>query len=409
MSRLQKDKSIVAAARNELHTRKSVSKAVRHIVECMDPPLPALVRRSDRVLVKVNLGCTGLRTPEMRFTSHPAYVEAIIECLCDCGAKVAFGDDVSRAAQYQERIWSAAGMLDIASRTGALLVDFVQAGGREVRGFLPCPRKHFITNAALDADVIVNAANCRSLSTVVLSGAIKNMFGSMLGKRKMRLHCMFPHVRDFSRVLVDVYRVVQPRVSFLDLTSVIEAQAISPTIRNVGLMLGSTDPIALDTIAAHAIGYENLTLWTSVYGNAVGLGCNKIDHIEIRGLDWNTFERKRLRPPAPPRTSEDSLYERVTRILNNTILKPRPVIDQQMCTGCGDCRSRCPAGAIDASDANFAINHSVCADCGCCLKVCSAAEAVNLEFVGIARIVRKLEQIMKAGLSHRQHDSEAHA
>ena len=100
-----------------------------------------------------------------------------------------------------------------------------------------------ITNLVFDADVVVNAANCRSLSDVVLSGAIKNMFGAMLGTRRSRLHGMFPRSRDFSQVLVDIYRVIRPQVSFLDLTSVIEAQSLAPEIQPVGLMLGIEIPL----------------------------------------------------------------------------------------------------------------------------------------------------------------------
>src|SRR5215471_17480929 len=187
-------RSIVAAARNDVHTEDSVFKAVRAVVEKMSPTLPSLIKRGDKVLVKVNMGCTGMREPELRYTSHPTYVQAIIECLLDCGAKVMFGDDVSRVAKHVNRLWASTGMTTVAARTGAQLVDFVTAGGREVRGFLPYPRTHFITNLAFEADAIINAANCRSLLYVGLSGAIKNMFGTVLGTRKGRLHGLFPDI-----------------------------------------------------------------------------------------------------------------------------------------------------------------------------------------------------------------------
>lgn len=167
-----------------------MSAAIRNVVEHLSPPLPTLIGRSDKVLVKVNMGCSGVRSPELRYTSHPAYVEAIIGVLQDCGTKVIFGDDVSRDPRHIPRLWSATGMSDVAKRTGARLVDFISAGGREVRGSLLYPRTHFITNLVFEADAIVNAANCRSLSPVVMSGAIKNMFGVVLGRRKRNLTYM---------------------------------------------------------------------------------------------------------------------------------------------------------------------------------------------------------------------------
>src|SRR5262245_7534189 len=122
-------KSVVAAAHSYVHNRKSISNAIRSVVEHISPGLRTLIKPGDKVLVKVNMGCTGVRSPELRYTSHPAYVQAIIECLLDCGARVVFGDDASRAARHLQRLWTVTGMLDVANRTGAKLVDFIQAGG----------------------------------------------------------------------------------------------------------------------------------------------------------------------------------------------------------------------------------------------------------------------------------------
>jgi uncharacterized protein (DUF362 family)/Pyruvate/2-oxoacid:ferredoxin oxidoreductase delta subunit len=390
----------VSAARNETHEQESVGVAVRSVVEHLDPPLSSVVRAGDRVLVKVNMGCHGFRDPTERMTSHPAYVQAIIECLLDCGARVTFGDDVARSAQF-EWIWRKTGMTDVASRTGAQLADFVQAGGREVRGFLQFPRTHLITNLVFDADVIVNAASCRSLPTVVLSGAIKNMFGVMLGVRKQRIHNLFPNPSDFARVIVDVHRVVRPAISFLDLTSVIEGAGLAPEIRPVGLILGSTDPVALDTVAAQAVGYGDLTMWTSIHANSVGLGTNQIDNILVEGMNWGDFQKKSLRYPELVSTSQEPVSARVTRRLNNTIFRPRPVISTQLCTGCGACTTRCPVGAIrQVPSEHFLVDLGSCADCGCSVRVCDAG-AVRMEFVGVAKLLRRLSgKLHTAGASH---------
>ena len=391
--------SVVAVARNDDHTREAVARAVRLVVDRLDPPLPTIVRPGDRVLLKVNMGCSGFREPHERVTSHPAYVESIIERLIDCGARVTFGDDVSRTAAY-ERIWEKTGMGDVARRTGARLIDFVAAGGRETRGFLRYPRTYLMTNLVFEADVIANAANCRSLSPVVLSGAIKNMFGVVLGTRKLRMHALFPDPKDFARVIVDIHRIARPAVSFLDLTSVIEGQGVRPAIQPVGLMCGSTDPVALDTLAAHAIGYESLTIWTTILGNAVGLGCNRLDDISVRGIDWDRFETKRLRYPQLLSPHHEPLMERVTRRVNNTMLRPRPVITPEVCTACGACAKRCPVDAIrPRHTGGFMIDLARCADCGCCLKVCDVG-AVHAAFVGIPKLLRTV--------LGRRHDERSH-
>src|SRR5262249_59185634 len=93
-------------------------------------------------------------------------------------------------------------------------------------------------------------------------------FGAMLGARKLRIHNLFPDPAAFAQVIVDVYRVTRPTVSFLDLTTMIEGQGVAEAIQPVGLILGGTDPVALDTVAAHAAGDENLALGTTQHPHA---------------------------------------------------------------------------------------------------------------------------------------------
>jgi uncharacterized protein (DUF362 family)/ferredoxin len=380
---------VVAAALNPTHALDSVAAAFPRLLDHLDPPLPRLVTRGARVLVKVNMGCKGVRDPAERYTSHPTFVEAIIRALLDCGATVSFGDDVSRTAIYPV-IWKKTGMLDVARRTGATLVDFTAAGGTEVRGRLLYPRTHLVTNAVRDAEVIVNAASCRSHAGVVLSGAVKNMFGVVLGARRYRLHALLPNKSDFARALVDICRVAPPAVSFLDLTTVLEGHGVEPAIRPVGLLLGSADPVAIDTVAQHAIGYDALPLWTSIHGARAGLGCNHPERIQVRGVDGHGLKRARLRPPDLSGLEfEESMPARLSRVLNNTLLRPRPVITSERCTGCGACADRCPVQAIRPVGGRYAIDHRTCGDCGCCAKVCEA-QAIDLRFVGLGRVVRSV-------------------
>jgi ferredoxin len=127
---------------------------------------------------------------------------------------------------------------------------------------------------------------------------------------------------------------------------VIEGQGVADAVQPVGLILGSADAVALDTLAAHAIGYDELNVWTSIHGHAVGLGANQIDRIIVRGMNWDSFQRKRLLHPALEGPHFESLTSQITRRMNNTLLRPRPVIVAQTGTSCGACADRCPVGAI---------------------------------------------------------------
>ena len=384
-------KATVAVARNSTHSPSSVNRALLELLDCLQPPIKTLVKRGDRVLVKVNMGCSGARNPEDSFTTHPVVAEAIIRALLDLGAVVSFGDDVARAGKHCEHIWKATGMWYVAKRTGARLIDFVSAGAREVRGGLRYPRKYLVTNAYFEADVVINAANCRSHASIGMSGAIKNMFGCVVGLRKQRIHTLFPgDRRRFGRTIADIHRAIPADLSFLDLTSVVEGHGAEESIQPVGLLLAGPDPVALDTVAARAMGYQDLPIWPTYYGNKMGLGCNDLEQISIRGLDWNSFEKVQLKFPSMESAKRPALFHRMMLLANNTVLRPRPVITSARCTGCGDCATRCPVECIrPGPGGTYRIDLRSCADCGCCLKVCEEG-AVNLQFTGLAKTIRRL-------------------
>jgi ferredoxin len=281
------------------------------------------------------------------------------------------------------------GMAEVSKHTGATLVDFVAVGGREVRGGLFYPRRYFVTNAYFDADIIINAANCRSHPNIGLSGAVKNMFGLVLGKRKALMHNLFwDNPYKFGRAIADIHRTIPADPSFLDLTSFREGEDVAKAIRPVGLIFASTDPVALDALAAHAVGYDDLPVWTTYHGGRSGLGCNDPQRIRVCGLEWDSVKTQRLAPPLLGPPIHKSSYDRISNFANQTFLRPRPKICDEKCTGCGDCARRCPISCIrPGENGAFRINLRKCVDCGCCLKVCEVG-AVDLEFVDLAGLLR---------------------
>jgi uncharacterized protein (DUF362 family) len=90
-----------------------------------------------------------------------------------------------------------------------------------------------------------------------------------------------------TRGIIDLTRLWKPEY----LESVVEGHGVDEAIRPVGLMLAGTNPVALDTVAAQAMGYHELPIWTTYYAHQRGLGCNTIEQINICGIEWASFAR----------------------------------------------------------------------------------------------------------------------
>jgi uncharacterized protein (DUF362 family) len=94
--------------------------------------------------------------------------------------------------------------------------------------------------------------------------------------------------------MADIYRTIPADLSFLDLTSVAEAAGVTLNVRPVGLMLASTDAVALDTVAKYAIGYDDVPTWVSYYGVELGVGCYDMGQVQNCGDRLEQFPKASL-------------------------------------------------------------------------------------------------------------------
>ena len=59
---------------------------------------------------------------------------------------------------------------------------------------------------------------------------------------------------------------------------------------------------------------------------------------------------------------------------------PRPIIDEDMCIGCGVCEVNCVANVLDTSSGVAeVVNPDDCVGCGACMEVCPAGTITDIE------------------------------
>jgi ferredoxin len=280
----------------------------------------------------------------------------------------------------------------VGDELGLELADFNH--GRPVSCANPqLMRRLTLANGALDADGIINLPKFKTHGLMRFTGAVKNLFGCVPGTRKTQYHVKLANAWDFASMLVDIYGHLRPRLSLMD--GVIAMEGNGPRNgrpRAMGLLLISTDPVALDATACRLIGLDPANVPTCVQGNTAGLGSMETGQIQLLGDDTGLFMAPEFEADrtAPPRKSRG----RIKAFLNRQ-MSERPVIDPARCNLCGTCVKICPLEpkAVDWPNGDRSRNpfydYGRCIRCFCCQETCPQG-AILVENTLLGRALGKL-------------------
>ncbi|MCR4399051.1 MAG: DUF362 domain-containing protein [Firmicutes bacterium] len=349
----------MAIVRCGSYSPAEVERAVRTCAELGDfRPRPGT-----KVLVKPNMLVPA--DPRSAITTHPEFVRAVIHLLKDCGAEVTVGDSPGFLGCRQ--VARLTGIADVCRRAGARLASFNDpAALRDAYGAV-CTRFE-VAREVLEADLVVSLPKLKTHGLMRLTCAVKNMLGCVPGLGKQRLHALFQDPERFGAMLVDLCRAVRPAMTFVDAVTAMEGNGPrNGRPRFVGLVLGSTDPYALDVVASDLVGINPASVPTVAAAHRAGLGPLSpaetprvgVDPSEVRVADFRQAPLRRMeRGPSPLRS------------LIRDYLIPRPEISAEKCRACLVCGRVCPAGAIGARGDRVRVDYSACIRCYCCDEVC---------------------------------------
>lgn len=205
--------------------------------------------RGARVLVKPNL-VSATRGPLA--CTEPAVVAAACAWLLDCGCRPWVGDSPAfgTARSVGRKIGLAAALAPLRvplrslSRPRRLALDFSEGGGIGV------------SRDALEADLILSLPRLKAHCQVRLTGAVKNLFGCVVGARKALAHSRHgERGARFESLLVQVMAALPPVFTLLD--GVVAMHRTGPTGGDpitLGFLAASPSPAALDTALFTALG-----------------------------------------------------------------------------------------------------------------------------------------------------------
>ncbi|HUI67818.1 MAG TPA: DUF362 domain-containing protein [Nitrospirota bacterium] len=336
--------------------------AVRQAVDLLGG-MQTFVKPGNRVLIKPNL--LKASHPVDAVTTHPEVIRATIRLVREAGAEALVGD--SPGFGDLRRVCEKSGVMDVIEEEGAILTkldEAVQVKNHERF------RRFDIARAVHEADVVINLPKFKTHGMMTITGAVKNLFGCIPGKRKIQWHFNAGVNRDaFARMLVELCSLIGPRLTVMDAVVGMEGNGPgSGDPRKVGLVLAGQDPVALDVVSGRIIGADPSLLYIVRAAAEAGVGETRLDSIQIHGEALDDVAVTGYRLP-PQEHLEWHLPEWVRRMLKGA-LTTRPVINHALCVRCGICQGHCPQNAIYDAGRRLEIRYRDCIRCFCCQEFC---------------------------------------
>ena len=340
--------------------------------------ISVFVKASQKVLIKPNM--LSYHHPDKAITTHPAFLEAVIELVKSVGGIPVVGDSPIGSARHIEEYWKVTGFYEVCKRQGAELVPFEKSGvhKKPFNG-----RNYHLAKPVLDADVIINLPKLKTHNLTLLTCAVKNMYGAVPGLNKSMYHREAPLPMDFSKLLLDIYTLAKPQLNIVD--AIIGMDGNGPSAgdpKPIGMIMAGEDGVAIDCLAAHLLGMDPMKVPTNLLARKFNLGETHLKNIEMLG-DAIEVRKDFKWPPT-------WAYSFIPSFLAKHLAKLfwiRPAIDPAKCVNCGACVESCPTSAISSSEPTPVFNYKLCINCLCCQEICPQ-HAVYRQRSLIAKLVR---------------------
>lgn len=338
-----------------------VERTVRRILADLGEERVYALLRNKNVLLKPNL-CIDY-PPERGATTHPSVVEAMVRVCLDAGARVTIGDGA--AVGIRGNPGEATGMLDICRRYGLPFCDFNREEGVTVR--LEDAYALFETKIArsyFEAETIVNLPVFKSNLLFMISGALKNMKGFLVGTEKHK-----PHILGVPKCVADVNRMLRQDLVVMDgLIGMMGDGPAGGEPANARLLIGGFDPVSVDSLALRLMGLDPDKVEMIRQCVRAGVGSGLYDAL---GDAPESFQLHFLHPMAAKNPFAARLMGNASKIAFRAFgAASRMEANPQTCTLCGRCREMCPFGAISIVERRVVVDRKKCEFCMCCTEVC---------------------------------------
>lgn len=371
------NKSKVAIVKCTSYNTEEVKRAVAWGIELLGG-IEQFVQPDEKILLKPNL-LRG-RAPDKAVTTHPSVFSAVIEMLQKNGCKnLSYGDSPGYGAP--EKVAKEAGLQTVAETAGIKMLEFSKGEATPFPEGQIC-KQFELARGVLESDAIISLSKMKTHKLTRITGAVKNQLGCVYGFNKGASHAKYPNSLNFSKMLVDLNKMLAPRLFIMDGIVAMEGDGPgsgTPVLMNV--LLFSNDPVALDATFARLINLDPANVPTIVYGDEMGLGHSAEAQIELlgepmAGLINENFDVDRIPVKNESFADKEFRLSKLSKIRG--LITRKPIIEKERCVACGICIESCPlqekalswsaSGAGDKRIPQY--DYSQCIRCYCCQEMC---------------------------------------
>ena len=321
------------------------------------------IKKDERVLLKTNL--LNASEPASCVVTDPVVIGAVAKAVQKVGGIPYIGDSPSGqfTKRRLEKVYAKSGLKKLSEDIGVELN--YDTGYSKVA--IPNSKKlksAAICNFVSKADKIISIPKLKTHSLMMMTLAIKIMYGAVQGLTKVRYHSTYIRRKAFAEMLLDVLSVTKPDLVIMD--GIIGMQGDGPaggTPVELGVLLASEDSVAMDLAICDML-------------NIQALGIPTLKQAKIRNL-WPSEIKYPILSPNQVRYKNFILPSTAGYLLTGKKEPNRSPVPKENCVACGECVNICPKNAIKIEKI-AKIDYSKCIKCYCCHEVCTY-DAIKLE------------------------------
>lgn len=332
--------------------------------------------KNARVGLKPNL-LTAAK-PEKAVTTHHAFFKAVARIVMEHGGTPVLTE--CHGYGSFAAVLKSSGYADVVRELG------IEVGKMDEVAQLHYPQAKLlkrieIAKAFFDVDMIINLPKFKTHGLTYISGAVKNLFGTIPGLRKARMHLRFPEPNEFSEWLLDLNGALincfeKPKKILHIMDAIVgmegEGPGLSGTPKKIGAIIIGSDPVAVDYVAAFVARLDYKKCPTIMLGFQRDFALSAPEDISVIGQTVEALQVENYQP------TKSSISSHILRgwlvgptVKNLFVEKPWPAAEK--CTLCYKCKVVCPAHAISDARENKNIpdyNYKKCIRCYCCIEFC---------------------------------------